>query len=96
MPVVRACRSAASLALLLVLASCTSAADDSTLTLAQVTLAGSTSVQPFAERCGGVHASNPVRALTLAQLRDVYSGRIRNGGELGGRAKSITVRQPHE
>jgi phosphate binding protein len=38
-----------------------------------------------------VHASNPVRALTLAQLRDVYSGRIRNWRELGGRAKSITV-----
>jgi phosphate transport system substrate-binding protein len=147
MPVVPAFRTAVSFALLLVLASCVSAADASTPHLAQVTLAGSTSVQPFAERwaeeyrggriivqSGGstagikaahdgtadigmssrelhpaettglvqtvvardgiaviVHASNPVRALTLAQLRDVYAGRIRNWRELGGRAKSITV-----
>jgi phosphate transport system substrate-binding protein len=140
-------RTAAGFAFLLVLASCVHTADTSTPELARVTLAGSTSVQPFAERwaeeyrdgriivqSGGstagikaahdgtadigmssrdlnpaettglvqtvvardgiaviVHASNPVRALTLAQLRGVYSGRIRNWRELGGRAKSITV-----
>ncbi|MBM3315851.1 phosphate ABC transporter substrate-binding protein [candidate division WOR-3 bacterium] len=38
-----------------------------------------------------VHASNPVRDLTLVQARDVFSGRIRNWRELGGPDRPITV-----
>lgn len=37
------------------------------------------------------HPANPVRALTLAQLRDVFAGRIRDWSELGGAAKAINV-----
>ena len=147
MPVLYARRPSVRLLLLFVLASCIDADDASAPNLVQVTLAGSTSVQPFAERwaeeypagriivqSGGstagikaahdgtadigmssrelrpsetsglvqtivardgiaviVHASNAVRTMTLAQLRDVYSGRIRNWRELGGRARTITV-----
>ena len=132
----------------LVLAGCVTQADahvpgDTGL----VTLAGSTSIQPFAERwaeefsggkvtvqAGGstagikaahdgtadigmssrallssessglvatvvardgiaviVHASNPIRALTLAQLRQIYAGTIRNWREVGGTDARITV-----
>lgn len=38
-----------------------------------------------------VHATNPVTAITLAQLRDVYAGRITNWRDLGGRDARITV-----
>lgn len=31
-----------------------------------------------------VHADNPVNSLTLAQIRDIYAGRIRNWQEVGG------------
>ncbi len=37
------------------------------------------------------HPNNPVKALTLAQLRDVFAGRIRDWSELGGPAKAINV-----
>lgn len=37
------------------------------------------------------HPGNPVKALTLAQLRDVFAGRIRDWSELGGPAKAINV-----
>ncbi len=115
--------------------------------VAVVTLAGSTSIQPFAERwaeeftagrvtvqAGGstagikaardgtadigmssralapsetaglvqtvvardgiavvVHASNPIRALSLAQLRGIYAGELRNWRQVGGRDARITV-----
>ena len=38
-----------------------------------------------------VNAHNPVRRLTLAQARDVFSGRIRSWRELGGPDQSITA-----
>ncbi len=38
-----------------------------------------------------VHASNPVHALTLAQLRAVYAGEIANWRALGGADAPITV-----
>jgi phosphate transport system substrate-binding protein len=38
-----------------------------------------------------VHASNTVHALTLAQLREIYAGRIRRWSELGGRNAPITI-----
>ncbi len=37
------------------------------------------------------HAGNPVKTLTIAQLRDVFAGRIRDWSELGGPAKPINV-----
>ncbi len=143
-----ASRTLASAALLLTAAACTRSADAHTPDATSlVTLAGSTSIQPFAERwaeeyrggrvivqAGGstagikaahdgtadigmssrelhpaeadglmqtvvardgiaviVHASNPVKALTLSALRDVYSGRIRNWRQLGGMNTPITV-----
>jgi phosphate transport system substrate-binding protein len=129
---------------LLVTSACTRA---TTRDAGDVTLAGSTSIQPFAERwaeeyhagrvtvqAGGstagikaahdgtadfgmssrqlhaaeatgivqtivardgiaviVHAQNPVRALSLAQLRAIYAGGIRNWREVGGANASITV-----
>ncbi|MCC7052936.1 MAG: phosphate ABC transporter substrate-binding protein [Gemmatimonadaceae bacterium] len=135
------------LALLFGVTACTRQADAHTVERAAVTLAGSTSIQPFAERwaeeyrggriivqAGGstagikaahdgtadigmasrtlsaaeatglvqtvvardgiaiiVHASNPVRTLTLAQLRAVYAGQIRNWRDLGGTDAAITV-----
>jgi phosphate transport system substrate-binding protein len=133
--------------LLLSIAGCSRTASQAAPEVGQVTLAGSTSIQPFAERwaeefhggrvivqAGGstagikaahdgtadigmssrtlhpsettgltqtivardgiaviVHASNPLKALTLDQLRDIYSGRIRRWREVGGRDASITV-----
>jgi phosphate transport system substrate-binding protein len=38
-----------------------------------------------------VHPGNPVADLTLAQLRDIYSGRIANWKEVGGPAQPIHV-----
>lgn len=38
-----------------------------------------------------VHPSNPVNALTIAQLRDIYSGKINNWKELGGKDMKIIV-----
>lgn len=140
-------RTAVRATLVVVLASCTTAADARTPDGSDVTLAGSTSIQPFAERwaeeyragrvivqAGGstagikaahdgtadvgmssralipsetaglvqtvvardgiaviVHASNPVRGLSLAQLRAIYSGVIGNWRELGGADARITV-----
>jgi phosphate transport system substrate-binding protein len=133
--------------LLLSLAGCGSSASQAAPEAGQVTLAGSTSIQPFAERwaeefhvgrvivqAGGstagikaahdgtadigmssrtlhasetsgltqtivardgiaviVHASNPVKSLTLDQLRGIYSGRIRRWRALGGHDAPITV-----
>lgn len=36
-----------------------------------------------------IHAENPVRQVTLRQLRDIYAGRIRNWRELGGADRPI-------
>ena len=38
-----------------------------------------------------VHADNPVQALTLTQLRNIYSGAVRNWREVGGVDAAITV-----
>ncbi|NPV14674.1 phosphate ABC transporter substrate-binding protein [candidate division WOR-3 bacterium] len=38
-----------------------------------------------------VHKQNPVRNITLKQLQDVFSGKIRNWQELGGPDQKITV-----
>ena len=38
-----------------------------------------------------VHAENPVRRLTEAQVRAIYTGEIENWKELGGRDQRITV-----
>ena len=38
-----------------------------------------------------VHADNPVRQIQSAQLRDVYTGRIKRWEQLGGTAGPITV-----
>lgn len=38
-----------------------------------------------------VHPSNPVKALSLAQIRDIYSGKIANWKELGGPDMPIVV-----
>lgn len=38
-----------------------------------------------------VHAENPVHALTLRQLRRIYSGEVRNWREVGGGDAGITV-----
>jgi phosphate transport system substrate-binding protein len=43
-----------------------------------------------------VHKDNPVRSLTLEQLRDVYSGRVTNWKELGGPDKRIMAFQRPE
>ncbi len=140
----RFCRRSLAAYLLLAAAGCARA---STRENGDVVLAGSTSIQPFAERwaetyhagrvtvqSGGstagikaahdgtadfgmssrqlhageadglvqtvvardgiaviVHADNPVHALTLAQLRAIYAGRVRNWREVGGVDASITV-----
>jgi phosphate transport system substrate-binding protein len=38
-----------------------------------------------------VHPSNPLANLTVGQVRDIYTGKIRNWKELGGPDKSIVV-----
>jgi len=38
-----------------------------------------------------VHPSNPVDELTLSQLKDIYTGKISNWAELGGRNQKIVV-----
>lgn len=38
-----------------------------------------------------VHPSNPVKNLSLAQIRDLYTGKIKNWKELGGPDKPIVV-----
>ena len=38
-----------------------------------------------------VHASNPVKSITLAQLRDVYLGKVTNWKALGGEDAPITL-----
>lgn len=39
--------------------------------------------------CVVVHPSNPVKALTIAQVRDIYTGKIANWKELGGSDEKI-------
>lgn len=147
MPALLDCRHAAASALLFFAASCSRQTEAHTPATGDVTLAGSTSIQPFAERwaeeypghriivqAGGstagikaahdgtadigmssralqpseasgltqtivardgiaviVHATNPVKALTLEELRDVYAGRIVNWRTVGGPNVPITV-----
>jgi phosphate transport system substrate-binding protein len=38
-----------------------------------------------------VHVSNPVKELTLAQIRDIYTGRITNWKQVGGRDAAILL-----
>ncbi len=38
-----------------------------------------------------VHPSNPVNELTLTQLKDIYTGKISNWSELGGKNQKIVV-----
>ena len=38
-----------------------------------------------------VHPSNPVKRLTLAQLADLFTGKIRNWKELGGSSKAVVL-----
>jgi len=38
-----------------------------------------------------VHPSNPINELTLSQLKDIYTGKISNWSELGGRNQKIVV-----
>ena len=38
-----------------------------------------------------VHKSNPLQNLTLSQLKDIYSGKIENWQELGGKDQEIIV-----
>ena len=38
-----------------------------------------------------IHPSNSVKALTLAQLKDIYTGKIKNWKEVGGPDKTIVV-----
>lgn len=147
MPAPHFFRTASCTLAVLVVSACSRVADARTPALDVVTLAGSTSIQPFAERwaeeyragrvivqSGGstagikaahdgtvdvgmssralvpdetaglvqtvvardgiaviVHASNPVQALSLAQLRAIYAGEIRNWREVGGRDARVTV-----
>ena len=41
--------------------------------------------------CVVVHPSNPVAKLTIAQVRDIYTGRITNWNQLGGPDRAIVV-----
>jgi len=36
-----------------------------------------------------VHPSNPIKGLTVAQVRDIYMGKIKSWGEVGGPSKKI-------
>ncbi len=38
-----------------------------------------------------VHPNNPVKAMTSAQLRDIYAGKIKNWKEVGGKDAKIVV-----
>ena len=38
-----------------------------------------------------VHPSNPVKQLTIAQLRDLFTGKITNWSEIGGPNKKVTL-----
>lgn len=38
-----------------------------------------------------VHPKNPVKNLTIAQLRDIFMGRIKNWRSLGGKNKTIVI-----
>ncbi|MGE4264942.1 MAG: PstS family phosphate ABC transporter substrate-binding protein [Desulfovibrio sp.] len=38
-----------------------------------------------------VHSSNPVKNLTMAQLKDIYTGKLTNWKDVGGPAGSISV-----
>lgn len=41
--------------------------------------------------CAAVHPSNPVKALTSAQVRDIYAGKITNWNQVGGSNTPIVV-----
>ena len=41
--------------------------------------------------CVVVHPSNPVKELTKAQVRDIYSGKIKNWSQVGGLSMPIVV-----
>lgn len=41
--------------------------------------------------CVAVHPSNPVKALTSAQVRDIYAGKITNWNQVGGSNATIVV-----
>jgi len=41
--------------------------------------------------CVAVHPSNPVKALTSAQVRDIYAGKIANWSQVGGSNTPIVV-----
>ncbi len=38
-----------------------------------------------------VHKSNPIESITLEQLRDIYTGKIRNWSELGGEQRPLEL-----
>jgi phosphate transport system substrate-binding protein len=57
--------------------------------------------QPFAAVIGydalgvWVHESNPIRGLTRAQLKDLFSGKITNWRQLGGRDRPVVACTEH-
>ena len=38
-----------------------------------------------------VHNGNPVKSLTIAQVRDIFAGKIKNWNQVGGRDLAITI-----